>query len=170
VIIVSVDPKKLPLPKRTKHDDMSDAEQTRRILAISAYNNASDFLDRSELSEEDAYRALCEALASRALWEPIGNAMNLLIGDWQVTRALTVNGMADDAVTLIESAISRAIENAVDDWLIASLHEGYSRALLHADDERYGDVYMVTVQLIAGISDLEDRSIIEAQFADLPMP
>jgi hypothetical protein len=29
---------------------------------------------------------------------------------------------------------------------------------------------MVTVQLIAGISDLEDRSIIEAQFADLPMP
>jgi hypothetical protein len=24
--------------------------------------------------------------------------------------------------------------------------------------------------LIAGISDLEDRSIIEAQFADLPMP
>ena len=170
MIIVSVDPKKLPLPKRTKHDDMSDAEQTRRILAISAYNNASDFLDRSELSEEDAYRALCEALASRALWEPIGNAMNLLIGDWQVTRALTVNGMADDAVTLIESAISRAIENAVDDWLIASLHEGYSRALLHADDERYGDVYMVTVQLIAGISDLEDRSIIEAQFADLPMP
>jgi hypothetical protein len=28
----------------------------------------------------------------------------------------------------------------------------------------------VTVQLIAGISDLEDRSIIESQFADLPMP
>ena len=56
---------------------MSDAIQTRRQLAISAYNNASDILDRSELSEEDAYRALCEALASRALWEPIGNAMNL---------------------------------------------------------------------------------------------
>ena len=102
---------------------MSDSEQTRRMLAISAYNNASDILDRSELSEEDAYRALCEALASRALWEPIGNAMNLLIGDWQVARALTVNGMAEDAVTLIESAIARAIENAVDDWLIASLHE-----------------------------------------------
>jgi hypothetical protein len=110
---------------------MSDSEQTRRMLAISAYNNASDILDRSELSEEDAYRALCEALASHALWEPIGNAMNLLID---------------------------------------SLHEGYSRALLNADDERYGDVYMVTVQLIAGISDLEDRSIIESQFADLPMP
>jgi hypothetical protein len=31
-------------------------------------------------------------------------------------------------------------------------------------------VYMVTVQLIAGISDLEDRLIIESQFADLPMP
>jgi hypothetical protein len=110
---------------------MSDSEQTRRMLAISAYNNVSDILDRSELSEEDAYRALCEALASRALWEPIGNATNLLID---------------------------------------SLHEGYSRALLNADDERYGDVYMVTVQLIAGISDLEDRSIIESQFADLPMP
>lgn len=170
MIIASVGPKKLLLPKRTKRDDMSDAIQTRRQLAISAYNNASDILDRSELSEEDAYRALCEALASRALWEPIGNAMNLLIGDWQVARALTVNGMAEDAVALIESAIARAIENAVDDWLIASLHEGYSRALLNAGDERYGDVYMVTVQLIAGISDLEDRSIIESQFADLPMP
>ena len=33
---------------------MSDAVQTRRQLAISAYNNASDILDRSELSEEDA--------------------------------------------------------------------------------------------------------------------
>lgn len=149
---------------------MSDVVETRRKLAISAYNNASDILDRGEITEEDAYRALCEALASRSLWEPIGNAMNLLIGDWQVARAFTVNGMAEDAVTLLESAIARAIENAVDDWLIASLHEGYARALLNADDERYGDVYMVAVQLIAGISDLEDRSIIESQFADLPMP
>ena len=157
MIIPNVDPKKPRQLKKTSEFAMSDSEQTRRMLAISAYNNASDILDRSELSEEDAYRALCEALASRALWEPIGNAMNLLIGDWQVARALTVNGMAEDAVTLIESAIARAIENAVDDWLIASLHEGYSRALLNADDERYGDVYMVTVQLIAGISDLEDR-------------
>jgi hypothetical protein len=131
VIIANVDPKKPRQLKKTNELVMSDSEQTRRMLAISAYNNASDILDRSELSEEDAYRALCEALASRALWEPIGNATNLLID---------------------------------------SLHEGYSRALLNADDERYGDVYMVTVQLIAGISDLEDRSIIESQFADLPMP
>ena len=170
MIIANVDPKKPRQLKKTNELVMSDSEQTRRRLAISAYNNASDILDRSELSEEDAYRALCEALASRALWEPIGNAMNLLIGDWQVARALTVNGMAGDAVTLIESAIARAIENAVDDWLIASLYEGYSRALLNANDDRYSDVYTVTVQLIAGISDLEDRSIIESQFADLPMP
>jgi hypothetical protein len=131
VIIANVDPKKPRQLKKTNELVMSDSEQTRRMLAMSAYNNASDILDRSELSEEDAYRALCEALASRALWEPIGNATNLLID---------------------------------------SLHEGYSWALLNADDERYGDVYMVTVQLIAGISDLEDRSIIESQFADLPMP
>lgn len=168
--IANVDPKKQQQLKKSNGLIVGDAVQTRRRLAISAYNNASDILDRSELSEEDAYRALCEALASRSLWEPIGNAVNLLIGDWQVARALIVNGMAEDAVVLLESAITLAIENAVDDWLIASLHEGYSRALLNAGDERYGDVYMVAVQLIAGISDLEDRSIIESQFADLPMP
>lgn len=149
---------------------MSESLQARRMLAISAYNNAADLLGRHEISEEDAYRALCEALASRALWEPIGTPMNLLIGDWQVSRAMSINGLVEDAVVLLESAIGQAIEHELDDWLIASLHEGYARALLYADDERYGDVYMVAVQLIAGITDLEDRSIIEAQFADLPMP
>ena len=147
-----------------------DVHATRRALAISAYNNASDLLETTAVTEEEAYRALCEALASRALWEPIGTVVNMLIGDWMVARAMSVTGLGLDAVVIMEAAIARAMDNEVDDWLIASLHEGYTRALQAASDKRYGDVFMVTVQLIAGITDLEDRAIIEAQFSDLPMP
>ena len=142
----------------------------RRALAIRAYNSAAALLDQPELDEDAAFRALSDALASRELWSTIGTPANLLIGDWQVGRALCVNGLGDDAVAVMAAAVETANEIEIDDWLRASLHEGLARALHVAGDARYEAVYTFTESLIASIEDDDDREIIAAQFADLPEP
>ena len=148
---------------------MSD-QPTRRALAIRAYNAAADLLDQPELDADAAFRALADALASRELWAPIGTPVNLLIGDWQVARALCANGLGEDAVAMMSQAVDTANEIGVDDWLKASLHEGLTRALLASGDARYATVYSFTESLVAAIADADDREVIAAQFADLPRP
>ena len=148
---------------------MSD-EAIRRSLAIRAYNAAAELLDQPELDADAAFRALADALASRELWSTIGTPVNLLIGDWQVARALCANGRGDDAVSIMAAAVDTANEMDVDDWLMASLHEGLARALNTTGDIRYEAVYTFTQSLIEAIVDDDDREIIAAQFADLPEP
>lgn len=148
---------------------MSD-NSPRRALAIRAYNAAADLLDQPELDADAAFRALADALASRELWSTIGTPVNLLIGDWQVARALCLNGLGDDAVSMMAEAVDTANEIEVDDWLRASLHEGLARALHATGDVRYEAVYTFTESLIAAIADADDREIIASQFADLPRP
>ena len=134
---------------------MSD-EAIRRSLAIRAYNAAAELLDQPELDADAAFRALADALASRELWSTIGTPVNLLIGD--------------DAVSIMAAVVDTANEMDVDDWLMASLHEGLARALNTTGDIRYEAVYTFTQSLIEAIVDDDDREIIAAQFADLPEP
>jgi hypothetical protein len=148
---------------------MSD-EQLRRALAVRAYNAAAELLDQPELDADAAFRALADALASRELWSTIGTPVNLLIGDWQVARALCANGLGADAVAIMAAAVETANEMEIDEWLNASLHEGLARALHVAGDIRYEAVYTFTESLIGTIADEDDRAIIAAQFADLPRP
>lgn len=148
---------------------MSDHD-SRRALAIRAYNAAADLLDQPELDADAAFRALADALASRELWSTIGTPVNLLIGDWQVARALCVNGLGHDALAMMSQAVGTADEIGVDDWLRASLHEGLTRALHATGDSRYATVHGFTESLIEAIADADDREVIAAQFADLPRP
>lgn len=144
--------------------ELSASEKEFRTWAATAYNEAFDAVE----SGEEPLRALELAATSLHLWRKVGNNQNLAIGYWLYSRALIGASSLQLAIDASEKSLQHlsAIDSPAD-WLIASVNEGFARALHAADDPRSTDAIAKTEQLISEISEPEDRAMIAQQFATI---
>ena len=135
-----------------------------RKEAIAAYNEAFDLIE----SGADVLRAVDLAGKSLELWRQVGNDQNMAIGYWLHSRAFAAAGNGHLAIQAAETSLQHLsnIESPAD-WLIASLNEGLARAYVTAKDSRAEEAIKKTAELVANIEDIEDRSLIQAQFLDI---
>jgi len=140
-----------------------------RALAVEAYNAAYDVVESGEHA-----RAIELAAAALFLWRrvPTCTEKNLAIGSWLYARALSKAGVGDVAVAVAEQALNhmKRIQDPSPPplWLIASMHEGWARALVAAGDEQRASVALEEAsQAIEAITDEKNKAIISEQFADL---
>ena len=144
--------------------ELSTPEKEIRALAASAYNSAFEAVEAGN----ESLLALELAAASLQLWRKVGNDQNLAIGYWLYSRALIGAQSFHLAIEAAEKSLHHLslIANPAD-WLVASLNEGFARALHAARDARAADAIAKTEQLIANIVDIEDRELIQAQFSTI---
>jgi ribosomal protein S18 acetylase RimI-like enzyme len=132
--------------------------------AISTYNKAFDLHE----SGNDDLAAIELANASIHLWRQVGNDQNLAIGYWLASRIYAQFGHSKLAIATSEKSLHHLDQiDKPADWLIASIHEGWARALVSADDPRAKTAIEKTRELIANIADIEDRALIESQFSSI---
>ncbi len=144
--------------------EQSAIEQEIRTLAASAYNSAFEAVE----SGKDHLLALELAAASLHLWRRVGDDQNLAIGYWLYSRALIGAHSFGLAIVAAEKSLHHlSLIDTPADWLIASVNEGWARALYLAGDLRSEDAIARTKELIAEIADPEDRTLIATQFASL---
>jgi tRNA-dihydrouridine synthase len=138
--------------------------QVIRNEAITTYNAAMDQLENGASDTS----VLELAYASLYLWRQVGDDKNLAIGYWLCSRAHALAGQGSVAVEMAETSLKhlQKIQDPAD-WLIASINEGWARALVAAADPRALDVLESTRNLIAAISDPEDRALIADQFSTI---
>ncbi|CAN2177226.1 hypothetical protein MCEJIRE27_00200 [Candidatus Nanopelagicaceae bacterium] len=135
-----------------------------RKEAIETYNEAFDLIE----SGKDLINAVDLAGKSLELWRRIGNDQNMAIGYWLHSRAFAAAGNGHLAIQAAEISLQHLsnIESPAD-WLVASLNEGLARAYVAANDTRAQDAIKKAAELIANIADIEDRELIQDQFASL---
>jgi hypothetical protein len=148
--------------------DESDLEaKLIRRQAAMAYNSAFDAIEAGG----DPLLILELASASLHLWRQVGTVKNFAIGYWMLSRALVLANCPELALKSAEESLEllKELKEVEDpqDFLIASIHEGWARALISAKDPRAAQALRETAELIGSISDPKEREIIYSQFADI---
>jgi hypothetical protein len=135
-----------------------------RAMASATYNEAYEAVE----SQENPAWAVELAATSLNLWRRVGNEQNLSIGCWLYSRALSKAGAHEAAIAVANNMLSHlaAIDEPAD-WLVASAHEGWARALGGAMDERFAVALEQAKASIAAIQAEAHRQLIQSQIADL---
>jgi hypothetical protein len=145
------------------------ADDPVRQRAVALYNQSWDLLEDPFRDADGDRKLLLAACGSRACWEGIGDAENLSVGDWMVSRVLAQLGAGELAVSFAQSALGLAEGADAPIWMRASALEGLARAhaAAGAADER--DRYVALAgDLVSQIEDPEDRELIAGQLATVP--
>ena len=135
-----------------------------RSLAGKTYNEAFEAVEAGD----NPVWAVELAAASLNLWRRVGTAQNLSIGCWLYSRALAKAGAGQLALDVAKNCLHH-LENVEDpaDWLTASALEGWARALMAANDERFEHALQEAKRAIAAIADPQARDLIQGQLADI---
>jgi len=145
---------------------MTDDPMRQRAAAL--YNQTWDLLDQPDRDAAGDRRLVLAACGSRMLWEGIGDAQNIAVGDWMVARALSAVGAGDLAVSFAQSAAD-LVDDEEPVWLRASVLEGLARAHAAAGNRDERSRYVALAgDLVSTIPDADDRELIAAQLATVP--
>jgi hypothetical protein len=140
-----------------------------RQRAVALYNQSWDLLEDPKRDAEGDRKLLLAACGSRACWEGIGDAENLSVGDWMVSRVLAELGVGELAVSFARSALDLADGSQAPIWMRASAMEGLARAYAACGDAPQRDRHVALASdLVNQIPDVEDRELIAGQLATVP--
>ena len=110
------------------------------------------------------------AHGSRFHWGEVGAPVNLVRGEWQVSRVYAVLGRAEPALHHAARCLALA-ENAagLEDWDLPFAYEALARAHLVAGEEVEARGYARHArELAARIAETDDREHTLGELADLP--
>ena len=133
-----------------------------RSIAIETYNQAYELVVENPKTNESAGLEL--AATSLNLWRRVGNEQNLAIGLWLYSRALGNAGAQAASIAAAKQSVEIA-EGLEVDWLLASGLEALTRASVGSPE--FANNFARAQAAIESISDPEDRTLINSQFADL---
>ena len=112
---------------------------------------------------------MATAFASRYHWSFVGEDEQRIISDWMISRAAAAVGEPNLALLYAQRAYDAAQSTDVEDWLLASVAEGLTRAYAASGDiEARAGWHAITEDLISRIADREDRDLIASQLASVP--
>ncbi len=152
--------------RRTPGELAPDEE---RRLAADLFNHTWELLETSDRTAAQDDRMIHAAHASRFHWEQVGDATNLVVGEWQCARVYAVLGHAEPATYHARRALAICDEAGITGFFRASANEALARALLVAGDRAGAATAEAAAWAAAeGIDADEDRQIFEQDMASLP--
>ena len=119
-------------------------------------------------SREDDDRMIHAAHASRFHWgeAPECKPENLARGEWQVSRAYTVVGLAEPALRHALRCLDICEANGIEDWDIAYAYEAVARAYKTAGKEPEAQAYKQVAAEVP-IAEQDDREQLERDLATI---
>ncbi len=108
-------------------------EEFHRKIAKECFNKTWDYLDKKGRDAYDDRQMLHLAHASRYHWSFLGDAGNLAVGEWQISRAYVVLNQPDLALSFAQSALEGMEKNNLTEILHTG-YEGMARAYALAKD------------------------------------
>jgi hypothetical protein len=145
--------------------------EVERAVAVSYFNDVWGLLDLAQRTPEQDDRMIHLAHASRLHWDNVGTDQHRAIGEWQCSRVYAVLGRGEPALFHANRALGYAGRAGVEDWVLASAHEGLARAHLAADDVEAAIESRATArQLAEAVADEDDKAVVLADIETLPLP
>ncbi len=147
---------------------MSQSElEFHRKTARECFNRAWDYLDKKDRDAHDEQLMLHLAHASRYHWGLAGNARNLAVGDWQISRVYATLNQPDLALHFARTALETCQKNNLSE-ILSSGYEGMARAYAIAKDYKSARNYInkAREQLRVTTVDDEDKKIYSDQIRE----
>lgn len=141
-----------------------------RRVASDLFNLVWTLLELDERTPEQDDAMIHAAHASRWHWAQVGSPQHRAIGEWQCSRVYATLGRPEPALHHARRCLDLSAVDGVDPFVEASAHEAMARALAVA-----GDVDGATAErnlaygLAVALEDDDDRAVIEADLATLPL-
>jgi DNA-binding transcriptional MerR regulator len=156
-----------PMSAPTIATDLDPA--TRRKLAADLFNHTWTLLELEHRTPEQDDEMLHAAHASRYHWGEVGEGVNLGRGEWQCARVYAVLGRAEPALWHARRCLAINEANGIADFDIAAAYEAMARAHATAGDLVEAAAWKARASsALDGITDPDDREIIEGDLATLP--
>ena len=103
------------------------------------------------------------AHTSRYHWGVVGNASNLAVGEWQLSRVYADLKDPSPSLLFAKSSLDLCLNNKLSD-LLPSAYEGMARAYVTAHDDQQARDYVAKARKeLESVKDKEDRAIYEEQ-------
>jgi DNA-binding transcriptional MerR regulator len=142
-----------------------------RALASSLFNETWTLLEKESRTPEEDLRMVHMAHASRFHWDNIGTDQNRAIGEWQCSRVYATLGHREPALYHARRCVEFSSREGIDEWMLASAYEGLARAQAVAGElDAARESRDRALELIAAVTDSEDRTIVLGDIETLPIP
>ena len=101
----------------------------RRRLAVDLFNEVWRLLRKPDRTREEDFAMIHAAHASRYHWGELGKPVNLIRGEWQVSRVYATLGRAEPSLYHAERCLElcRGAEE-IEDWDLPFAYEAMARA------------------------------------------
>ena len=140
-----------------------------RAQAVALFNGTWALLERRDRTRADDDRMLHMVHASRYHWGQVGDATNLVRGEWQCSRVYTVLGRAEPAVHHARRALELCQEAGIGDFDLAFCYEAMARAHALSGDASERDRWLsLGRQAADAVRDPQDRELVLADLASVP--
>ena len=140
-----------------------------RKFAVDLFNFVWELLNKPERSLEENDRMLHAAHASRYHWEQAGGPVNLVRGEWQVSRVYAVLNRAEPALYHARRCLDICKQNQIGDFDLAYAYEALARAAYIAGQQTECKFYYeLAWQAGERISEQEDRELFAGDLATIP--
>lgn len=146
--------------------------ETQRAMAAGLFNRSWDLIETEDRTGRQDAELIDTAHASAWHWRQIGNAANEARGHWLLARVYSVLGHGAEAVYHARRA-NEVLDlggDGIEDWDRPAAAEAMARALVATGDlEGAAEWKARAADLLAAVTDEEDRSVVEADLAALPV-
>ena len=145
-----------------------DARQ-RRQLAVDLFNHVWTLLEKADRSAEDDDAMVHATHASRHHWAEVGEPVNLVRGEWQISRVYSVLGRGEPALHHARRCLELCEAHGIGDFDLAYAYEAMARAYhiahVHEASRQYADMAREAADAIA---EDDDRALFRSDISDLP--
>ncbi len=119
-----------------------DLKKIHRKLAVDCFNATWDLLDKKDRTEDDNFRMIHTAHASRFHWGETGTSLELQRGEWQISRVYSVLGLGESALHHAQYCHDICKEKGIGDFDMAFACEALARAHHALDNSRKRDIFI----------------------------
>lgn len=154
--------------------DALDAD-THRRLGKDLYNHTWTLIETADRTPEQVDEMIASTHASAYHWSKAGGTLtNAARGQWQIARVYATLGRGEPALwharRCVELAEAATASGVADDWDLAAALEALARAqAVQGDAAAARSTAARARDSLEGISDPEDRQLIEQDLASLPI-
>ncbi|MFG0284638.1 MAG: hypothetical protein ACF8R7_09475 [Phycisphaerales bacterium JB039] len=151
-------------------DGVVDAA-THRRLGVNLFNHVWALLDKSGRTANEDFEMLHAAHASLWHWSRpgVGGPVNLVRGEWQVSRVYATLGRSEPALGHGRRCLALCEAHGIGGFDLAFAHEAIARAAAVAGDDRLRDQHLGRAREAAqSITDAGDREHTLTELASIP--
>ncbi len=130
-----------------------------RKLAAEYFNATWDLIDKKDRSDEEKFRMISMAHASRFHWGFVGNETNFSRGEWQISHVYALLGLGESALLHGERALWYAKTYSLGAFDMAFCHESIARAYKALGDAAKAEENRrLGIEACEGIEDKDDKT------------